>query len=98
MQFTIGLLIGLVAGAIGIYTFLTISGRKILTQAKAEAESTRNAAKLEAENRAKEIELKSKAEQLRLREQFEKENESARVELKNAEQRLTKREDIFDKK
>jgi len=98
MQFTIGLLIGLIAGAIGIYTFLTISGRKILTQAKPKPKAPAAPPSSKPKNRAKEIELKSKAEQLRLREQFEKENESARVELKNAEQRLTKREDIFDKK
>ena len=38
MQFTIGLLTGLIAGAIGMYAFLIASGRKIRTQAVAEAE------------------------------------------------------------
>src|SRR5258706_9533374 len=98
MQFTIGLLTGLIAGAIGMYAFLLASGRKIRTQAVAEAESLRNSARLEAENKAKEIELRARAEQLKLKEQFEKETIGARNAMKDAEQRLTKREDILDKK
>jgi ribonuclease Y len=98
MPFTIGLLIGLIAGAIGVYGFLALSGRKMLAKAHAEADALRNSARLEAENKAKEIELKAKAEQLEVRKQFEKETEATRNELKAIEQRLGKREDILDKK
>jgi ribonuclease Y len=98
MYFTIGLLIGLIAGAVGLYGFLVASGKKLLAQARADADAVRNTAKVEAENKAKEIELKAKADQLEHRKQFEKETESARTELKNVEQRLNKREDILDKK
>src|SRR5437764_413219 len=98
MPFTIGLLIGLIAGAVGVYSLLIASGRKIVRQARTDAEAMRAAAKQEAENKAKEIELKAKAEQLELRKQFEKETEGSRTELKNIEQRLNKREDILDKK
>src|SRR5437588_12786699 len=94
MPFTIGLLIGLIAGAVGIYLFLTATGRKIRTQALAEAEALRNSSRLEAENKAKEIELKARADQLKLKEQFEKETIGARNAMKDAEQRLNKREDI----
>src|SRR5437660_2217527 len=98
MLFTIGLLVGLIAGAVGTYVFLTLIGRKIVTAAKAEAEAMRNAAKLEAENKAKEIELRARGEQLRFKEQFEKETAGARNAMKDAEQRLSKREDSLDKK
>jgi ribonucrease Y len=98
MQFTIGLLIGLIAGAVGIYGYLVATGKKLVAQARADAEAMRTAAKLEAANKAKEIELKAKGEQLETRKQFERETESARAELKNLEQRLNKREDILDKK
>ena len=98
MPFTIGLLIGLIAGAIGIYAFLTVSGRKIITLAKVQAEVLLNTAKLEAGNKAKEIELKARGDQMEARKQFEKETEGARNELKALDLRLTKREDILDKK
>ena len=96
--FIIGLLVGLIAGAIGVYAFLMASGKKIVTQAKAQAEGLLTAAKLEAGNKAKEIELKARSEQMEVRKQFEKETEGARNELKALDMRLTKREDILDKK
>src|SRR2546425_828803 len=58
----------------------------------------RNAAKLEAENKAKEIELRARGEQLKFKEQFEKETQGARNAMKDAELRMNKREDILDKK
>jgi ribonuclease Y len=94
----IGLLVGLILGAVGLYTFLNLSGKKLVVQAKAEADQFRAAGRVDAENKAKEIELKTRADQLKAREQFERETESARNELKGQEQRLTKREDILDRK
>ena len=98
MAFTIGLLIGLIAGAIGIYAFLMASGRKIVVQARVQAEGLLTTAKLEADNKAKEIELKARGDQMEARKQFEKETEGSRNELKALDMRLTKREDILDKK
>src|SRR5699024_7101219 len=98
MYFTIGLLVGLIAGAIALYGFFSASGRNIIAQAKTDAEGIRNAAKTEAENKAREIELKAKGEQLKAREMFDKETANSRKELKDLDIRLTKREDILDKK
>jgi ribonuclease Y len=97
-SFTLGLLLGLIGGAIGIYAFLMASGRKIIALAKTQAETIITAAKLDAVNKAKEIELKARGDQMEARKQFEKETEGARNELKALDQRLTKREDILDKK
>src|SRR5947209_11640596 len=96
--FTIGLLVGLIAGAVAVYGFLVASGRNLIAQAKTEAEGVRTTARSEAENKAREIELKAKAEQMELRKQFDKETEAARRELKELDARLSKREDILDKK
>jgi ribonuclease Y len=74
------------------------TGKKLVAQARADSDAMRNAARLEAENKAKEIELKAKGEQLEARKQFERETETSRGELKAIEQRLNKREDILDKK
>ena len=98
MLFTIGLLVGLIVGAIAVYVFLSMSGRKIIAQAKIDAEQVRATAKAEAENKAREMELKAKADQVKLREQFDKETELFRKEMRDHETRLTKREDIMDKK
>jgi ribonucrease Y len=98
MPFTIGLLVGLIAGAVAVYAFLHMSAQNLIGKAKAEAEGIRTSAKTEAENKAREIELKAKAEQMELRKQFDKETEAARRELKELDARLTKREDILDKK
>jgi ribonuclease Y len=98
MLFTIGLLVGLIVGAIAVYVFLSMSGRKIIAQAKIDAEQVRATAKAEAENKAREMELKAKADQVKLREQFDKETELFRKEMRDHETRLTKREDILDKK
>jgi hypothetical protein len=64
MPFTIGLLVGLIAGAIGLYGYLSASGQRILAKAQADADATRNTAKTEAENKAREIELKAKSDQM----------------------------------
>ena len=98
MPFIAGLLVGLIVGAIGLFAFLTASGKKVLVQAQADAERIRSSAKTEAENNAREIELKAKSEQMKAREQFEKEIAGSRKELKDLDIRLTKREDILDKK
>ncbi len=94
----VALLAGLIAGAVGLYFFFNQSGKNLLAQARAEAEQLRSAARANAENTAKEIELKARSEQLRIKEQFERDSETTRAELKAHEARLTKREDVLDKK
>jgi ribonucrease Y len=92
------LLIGFVLGGAGVFAFIHFSGKNALQRARQEGEQVREQAKLEATNKAKEIELQYRQEQLKLKEQFEKENESARRKLQDHENRLTKREDVLDKK
>jgi ribonucrease Y len=91
------LIIAMLSGA-GIYGFHITSGRRLLAQAKLDADQLRENARREAENKAKEIQLTAKQEQLRVKEQFERENEIARKKLEEHDLRLTKREDILDRK
>ena len=98
LYFTIGILLGLILGAVGIYFFLKLSGQKLVAQARIQADQVRLAAQVDAENKAKEIEFKGRADQLKAREQFERETEGVRNELKSHELRLSKREDILDHK
>jgi ribonuclease Y len=94
----IGVLIGLVLGGGGVFAFINLSAKNLLTRARAEADQLRDNARHEADNKAKEIELLAKQEQLKVKEKFERENESARRKIEEAESRLTKREDTLDKK
>jgi ribonuclease Y len=87
-----------ILGGLGIYGFHITSGRRMLAQAKLDADQLRENARREAENKAKEIQLTAKQEQLRLKEQFERENDIARKKLDEHDMRLTKREDILDRK
>ncbi len=92
------LLIGIVVGGAGVFTFIHMAGKSALQRARQEGEQLRANAKLEATNKAKEIELQYRQEQLKLKEQFEKENEGARRKLQEHETRLDKREDVLDRK
>jgi ribonuclease Y len=94
----IGLLIGLVVGAGGVFAFLQMSAKNLLAAARVESEQLKENALKEAQNKAKEIELAAKQERLKERESFEKENQAALRKLEEHELRLAKREDILDKK
>ena len=94
----IGLLIGVVLGAGGVFAFVQSSGKSTLARARTEADQIRDNARREADNKAKEIELACKQEQLKAKEKFERENETARRKLEELDQRLSKREDTLDKK
>jgi len=98
MPYIIGILIGFVVGAAGVWLFVQMAASNALKQARAEAEQHRHNATQEAQNKAKEIELAARQEQLKRKEQFEKETEAARQQLKQQEQRLDKREDTLDRK
>jgi ribonuclease Y len=90
-------ILAFLAGA-GIYAFHITSGRRMIAQAKLDADQVRENAKREAENKAKEIQLAARQEQLKLKEQFERENEAARRKLEEHDARLSKREDVLDRK
>lgn len=98
MTMLLGLVLGLIVGAVGLYVFLNVSGRNLIASAKLEAEKFRQNVTQEASNKAKEIELSAKQEQLKRKEQFERENETARRKLDEHETRIAKREDSVDRK
>jgi ribonuclease Y len=97
LTFSIAIMLAVVVGA-AIYAFHITSGRRMLAQAKLDAEQTRENARREAENKAKEIQLAARQEQLKVKEQLERENESARKKLEEHDLRLAKREDTLDRK
>ncbi|HEY8666821.1 MAG TPA: ribonuclease Y [Tepidisphaeraceae bacterium] len=98
MLYFLCILIGVIVGAVGVFAYIATAARNALARARQEADQLRETSKLEAQNKAKEIELAAKQEQLKVRQDFDKQTESARNELKSHEQRLTKREDILDRK
>jgi ribonuclease Y len=93
----IGLVLGVIAGGVGLYFYLNTTGKKIVTQARAEAETIKENARREGENRAREVELAAKQEQMKLRTQFDREVEGERKAMKEQEARLAKREDTLDR-
>ncbi|MEO6435510.1 MAG: ribonuclease Y [Tepidisphaeraceae bacterium] len=98
MTETLMLLVGLVIGAGGVLLFTQLAGKSALARARQEADQLRENARVEASNKAKEIELTARQQQLKLKEQFEKDNESARRKLEEHDTRLAKREDVLDRK
>jgi ribonuclease Y len=98
MEYLIGGLIGLMAGGALVFGFLQISGRNMLARARADGETIQENARLQAQNKAKEIELVARQEQLKAKEQWEKEIDRERNEMKQQELRLGKREDTLDRK
>jgi ribonuclease Y len=93
-----GILIGLIIGGGGLFALLQLSGRKLLAQARTDADKLRQNTAIEAQNRAKEIELAAKQDQLKRKEQFEREHDIARRKLDDHEARIAKREDTLDRK
>jgi ribonucrease Y len=97
-DYIIGGVVGLLAGAGGLFALLKLSGNNLLAAARQQAEQAKAQALKEAETRGKEIELKIKQEQLTVREQAEKDLESQRRKFNDLENRLTKREETLDRK
>jgi len=91
MEITWYLLAGLFLGAGGVAIAAKVVARSALNRSRAEAEQIKNNALIEAQNKAKEIELAARQEQLKRKEQYERETEQKRNELKAQEGRLTKR-------
>jgi ribonuclease Y len=98
MEYVIGILIGLVLGAAGLFLVMKLTATSVVGRARQQAQQLAQASEQQAQARAKEIELAARQEQLKLREQAEKELEQSRSELRQLEQRLSKREDTLDRK
>jgi ribonuclease Y len=98
MYIILGIAIGLIVGVAGALVALQMLGKSALAAGRAEGEQFKQNAQLEAQNKAKEIELAARQEQMKRKEQFDRETESARNEMKSHEARLSKREDTLDRK
>lgn len=92
------LLMGFILGGAGVFAFIHFAGKNALQRARQDGEQLRENARLQATNKAREIELQYRQEQFKLKEQFERENEGARRKLQEHENRLDKREDVLDRK
>ena len=94
----IWLLVGLILGAGGVFAFTHFAGRSALARARQEADQIRENGRVEAANKAKEIELTARQQMLKVKEQVEREHETARKKLEEHDSRLAKREDVLDRK
>lgn len=92
------LALGTILGGLIVLAILNWLGRNEARRGRDEARRLIDAASLEGQNKAKQIELAAKDEQMRIREAFDKEADAVRADLKQAEARLNKREDNLDKK
>jgi len=98
MDYVIGILIGLIAGAVGVLVYFSRAGKSALSRAREEGEKLKQDAIRDAQAKAKEIELNAQQEQIKLKTQFDRDHESSRRKLEEHENRLNKREDLLDKK
>jgi ribonuclease Y len=94
----VSIVVGVLAGAVGVWAAMFVMGRRLLVQAREQSVQITQNAKKEGETRAKEIELAARDEAGRRRAEHEKESESARREMREVEARLAKREDVLDRK
>ena len=95
---TIGILIGLILGAIGLYAFLMNSGRNLVAKARQDAETLTQQARLEAENKAKEIELTARPSSSKSGTSSRRKPKPPATNSRATSSRLTKREDMLDRK
>ena len=95
---TLGIVIGLILGGGAVFGAIQLLGKNAITRARMEADQLKLNTQVEAQNKAKEIELAARQEQIKRKEVFERETESSRNELKQHEARLSKREDTLDRK
>ncbi len=72
--------------------------RKLLEEAKAEAERITAQGREESKRALKEALLEAKEQDLKLRNEFERETKEKKAEIQRMEQRLTAKEDALDKK
>ncbi|MEJ2634144.1 MAG: ribonuclease Y [Calditrichia bacterium] len=98
MQWIIGVLIGLVAGSVGLWLFLKSSAGKKLLTAEEEAKHLLEDAKSEAETLKKEKLIEVQEELFEHKQLLEKEVETKRENLLNEERRLDQKELEIDRK
>ena len=104
----IGILLPVVALALGAFAALYISAKKvgstreqqqkIIDGARTEAESIITKGKEDSKRALKEALLEAKEQDLKLRNEFERETKEKKAEIQRMEQRLTQKEDALDKK
>ena len=94
----LGLLLGVVVGAVGLWGLLHVSGRSVLSRSRQAAEQQRAAQLKEAENRAREIELNAKQEALKVREAGEAQQKASEAEQKAARRELDEREAVLNRR
>ncbi len=97
MDYALTALLGLLIGAGAVYFLLTMSAKRVLSSARADAERLREEARQSGTTAAREIELKAREKEQDLRKRFADETEKERRDIRDTEQRLAKREDILDK-
>ena len=98
MDYVIGILIGLILGAGGIFAYFHFAAQSAVARARHEADRLREDTLRDAQIKAKEIELAAQQEQLKAKSLYERENEVSRRKLEEHESRLSKREDVLDRK
>jgi len=98
MEIIIGIVIGLVVGAGGVFGIIQVAAGNTVKRAKEQAEQIKTSAEKDALSKAKEIELTASTEQLKLRQKLERDQEQNVRKLDEQEQRLGKREELFDRK
>ncbi len=72
--------------------------RRLLEEARADAERIKAQGKEESKRALKEALLEAKEQDLKLRNEFERESKEKKAEMQRMEQRLTSKEDVLDKK
>jgi len=91
-------IVGLVIGAAAMFGYTKYLAQSALQDAEIKAKKIISEAKLEAENRTKEAELKAKEELLKSRNEMENESRNRLNEIKSQEQRLVQREERIDER
>ncbi|MFO8057845.1 MAG: ribonuclease Y [bacterium] len=94
----IALIVGLGAGAGGLYTFLKKTGDKKVMGASETAEKIKQDAEEEKKRIIREAELQAKDYLYQAKQEFEQESKKASEEYKAMQQRLIQREENLDKK
>ncbi len=72
--------------------------RRLLDEARADAERIKSQGREESKRALKEALLEAKEQDLKLRNEFERESKEKKAEIQRMEQRLTSKEDALDKK
>jgi ribonuclease Y len=98
MEWLIGLLIGLVAGIIGLWLVLKLSGNKKLLQAHTLSKQIIEDAKSETETLKKEKLIEVQEELFESKQQLEKDTENKRRELQKQERELDQKDLEIDRK